>query len=137
MIHHVIDKKLIEHKFLCFCSFLCIINGKRLNIANIFLELIKNENYKNILKDLICIDTDYELLKFIIDYDPTIAKSKYISKFLNSPKGTIIKKNAHEFRKISIQRTPVVITKTTRKTVQVAARIPRTGKGKGRNAKKA
>jgi len=137
MIHQVIDKKLIEHKFLCFCSFLCIINGKRLNIANIFLELIKNENYKNILKDILAIETDYELLKFIVDYDPTIAKSKYISKFLNSPKGTIIKKNAHEFRKISIQRTPVIITKAKRETVSAKSRLRTTGKTKGGRPKKA
>jgi len=137
MIHQIIDKKLIEHKFLCFCSFLCIINGKRLNIANIFLELIKNENYKNILKDILAIESDYELLKFIIDYDPTIAKSKYISKFLNSPKGTIIKKNAHEFRKISIQRTPVIITKTKKQTISAKNRVRTARKTKGGRPKKA
>lgn len=87
------ESKETEHNFLCFCSFLCIINGKKLNLPNIFLEVLKNSNYKIILKDLLCIDTDFELFKFFITYDPSISKSKYISKFLNSKEGKKLKKD--------------------------------------------
>lgn len=76
-----------EHNFLCFCSFLCMIAGKKLNLPNIFLLVIRTPKYKQILKYLVSIDTDYELFKLFISYDPTLSKSKYISKFLNSKDG--------------------------------------------------
>lgn len=85
-----------EHNFLCFCSFLCIINGKKLNLPNIFLEVLKNNSYKVILKNLLSIDTDFELFKFFIVYDASISKSKYISKFLNSKEGKKLKKDDYQ-----------------------------------------
>ena len=81
------DKKENNHNFLCFCSLVCIINGKKLNLPNIFLLVLKNETYKNLLKYLLTIDNDYDLFKFFIDFDSTISKSKYISKYLNSNQG--------------------------------------------------
>tara|TARA_R110000868_G_scaffold383143_2_gene649907 strand:+ start:417 stop:671 length:255 start_codon:yes stop_codon:yes gene_type:complete len=72
-----------EHNFACFCGLLCIIYGKKLNLPNIFILLLQNKIYRTILKELIDVDTDFALFKFCINYDPTISKSKYISKFLN------------------------------------------------------
>jgi hypothetical protein len=86
----VIEKREIEHNFLCFCSLMCLISGKKLNLPNIFLLLLKNPTYKQILKKMVSIDTDYELFKLFIDFDPSLSKSKYISKFLNSKEGAII-----------------------------------------------
>lgn len=82
-----LEKKEQEHNFMCFCSFMCILHGKKLNLPNIFLLLLQNNNYKQTLKQLIDIDNDYDLFKMFIEYDPTISKSKYISKFLNSREG--------------------------------------------------
>lgn len=72
-----------EFRMLCFCSFLTIISGKKLNLPNIFLLLLKNKNYREMLKVMVDVDNDYSLLKMFIDYDPTLHKSKYISKYLN------------------------------------------------------
>jgi hypothetical protein len=83
----LIEKRETEHNFLCFCSLLCILHGKKLNLPNIFLLVLKNIKYKQILKTLVSIDTDFELFKLFIEYDPALSKSKYISKFLNSREG--------------------------------------------------
>lgn len=78
-----------EYRMLCFCSFLTIINGKKLNLPNIFLLLLKNKNYREMLKAMLEIDSDFYLFKIFIDYDPTLYKSKYISKYLNKTKNAL------------------------------------------------
>lgn len=88
--HLAFEKQETHHNFLSFCSFLCLLIGKKLNLPNIFLLILKNNNYKSILKTLVSVDSDYELFKMFIEYDPTLSKSKYISKFLNSREGKII-----------------------------------------------
>ena len=88
--HLAFERQEMHHNFLSFCSFLCLLVGKKLNLPNIFLLILKNNNYKSILKTLVSIDSDYELFKMFIEYDPTLSKSKYISKFLNSREGKII-----------------------------------------------
>jgi hypothetical protein len=85
-----IERRETEHNFLCFCSLICLLSGKKLNLPNIFLLLLKNPTYKQILKKLVSIDTDYELFKLFIDFDPSLSKSKYILKFLNSREGKVI-----------------------------------------------
>jgi len=112
------DKKENNHNFLCFCSLVCIINGKKLNLPNIFLLVLKNETYKTLLKYLLTIDNDYDLFKFFIDYDSTISKSKYISKYLNSSQGVRNKKNVYGFRKDNLQRASKRIKKVKKQTVQ-------------------
>jgi hypothetical protein len=112
------DKKENNHNFLCFCSLVCIINGKKLNLPNIFLLVLKNETYKNLLKYLLTIDNDYDLFKFFIDFDSTISKSKYISKYLNSSQGVKIKKNVYGFRKDHLQRASKRIKKVKKQAVQ-------------------
>jgi len=107
----------LNHNFLCFCSLICIVNGKKLNLPNIFLLVLKNETYKSLLKYMLTIDNDYDLLKYFIDYDYTISKSKYISKYLNSNQGTKIKKNVYGFRKDNIQRVPKRIKKVKKSPV--------------------
>ena len=93
-----------DHNFLCFCSLMCVLNGKKLNLPNIFLLVLKNEAYKSLLKYMLTIDNDYDLFKFFIDYDSKISKSKYISKYLNSVQGVKIKKNVYRYTKTNLQR---------------------------------
>lgn len=78
-----------EFRMLCFCSFLTIINGKKLNLPNIFLLLLKNKNYREMLKAMLEIDSDFQLFKLFVEYDPTLYKSKYISKYLNKTKNAL------------------------------------------------
>jgi hypothetical protein len=118
-----LEKNELNHNFLCFCSLICIINGKKMNLPNIFLLVLKNESYKAILKYMLTIDNDYDLFKFFIDYDSTISKSKYISKYLNSTKGVKIKKDVYGFRKDNLQRAPKRIKKIKKSTISTKKKL--------------
>ena len=78
-----------EYHLLAFCSFITILHGKKLNLPNIFLCLLKSKKYREILKTMLDLDCDYQIFKVLIDYDPTLHKSKYISKYLNKNKNAI------------------------------------------------
>jgi hypothetical protein len=118
-----LEKDEVNHNFLCFCSLICIINGKKMNLPNIFLLVLKNESYKALLKYMLTIDNDYDLFKFFIDYDSTISKSKYISKYLNSTKGIKVKKDVYGFRKENIQRVSKRIKKGKKPAVQAEKKL--------------
>lgn len=117
------EKEESNHIFLSFCSLMCLLQGKKLNLPNIFLLVLKNLDYKRILKNLLTIDNDYDLFKFFIDYDSSISKSKYISKYLNSRQGIKIKKNVYGFSKETIQRAPKRIKKSKKPTIQIKKRL--------------
>ena len=70
--------------FLCFCSLMCIIHNKKLNLANIFLLLLKNKTIMNLYMNMCEFDNEYMALKTFLEYDNTLHKSKYIKKYLNS-----------------------------------------------------
>lgn len=106
-----------EHNFLCFCSLICILNSKKLNLPNIFLMVIKNPIYKAVLSQILCIDNDFELFKYFIIYEPSLAKSKYVSKFLNSKEGVKLRNEYYGFSKADIQSTPCRIKKSKRHAV--------------------
>ena len=74
------------HLFLCFCTFVMNLKGKKLSIQNVFIQVLSSERLKSILKDILNLDTDFELVRVFLDFDPTIAKSKYVTKYLNSQK---------------------------------------------------
>lgn len=78
-----------EFHMLSFCSFLTIIYGKKLNLPNIFLLLLKNKKYRDLFKQMLDLECDYQIFKLFIDYDPTLYKSKYISKYLNKNKNAL------------------------------------------------
>jgi len=73
-----------NHLFLCFCTFVMNLKGKKLSIQNVFIQTLQSEKLKTIFKEILNLDTDFELVKVFLDFDPTIAKSKYVTKYLNS-----------------------------------------------------
>jgi len=72
------------HLFLCFCTFVMNVKGKKLSIQNVFIQTLSSDKLKTIIKEILNLDTDYELVKVFLDFDPMIAKSKYVTKYLNS-----------------------------------------------------
>lgn len=82
---NIIDKE-SEHILLSFCSFCTLVKGKKLSFQNVFVLMLENEQMRNVLKKLLGVDSDHELFKIFLDYDPTITKSKYITKFINNKK---------------------------------------------------
>ena len=73
-----------NHLFLCYCTFVNNIKGKKLSIQNVFVTTLQEEKLKNIFKMILSLDSDQELVKVFLEYDPTIAKSKYVTKFINN-----------------------------------------------------
>lgn len=73
-----------NHLFLCYCSFVNHLKGKKLSIQNVFVTTLQEERLKTILKTILSLDTDQELVKVFLDYDPTISRSKFITKYINS-----------------------------------------------------
>jgi len=79
-------KRETDHIISCFCTLVSQIKGKRLSLQNIFLVVLQEPKIRSILKNLLSIDTDQEVIQLFIEYDPSILKSKYITKYINSLK---------------------------------------------------
>ena len=79
-----IKEEEFRQRFLTFCSLICIIHNKKLNLANIFLLLLKNERIMKLYMSMCEFDSAYNALKSFLEYDSTLHKSKYIKKYLNS-----------------------------------------------------
>ena len=79
----IIDRE-SEHILLSFCSFCTLLKGKKLSFQNVFILTLQDEKLRSILKELLGVDSNYEIVKIFLEYDPTITKSKYITKWLNS-----------------------------------------------------
>jgi hypothetical protein len=73
-----------NHLFLCYCSFINHLKGKKLSIQNVFVTTLQEEKLKTILKTILSLDSDQELVRVFLDYDPTISRSKFITKYINS-----------------------------------------------------
>ena len=75
-----------EHLLLCFCTYCTLLKGKKLSLQNVFVLVLKEERLRNILKDLLSVDHNFELVKCFLQFEPSIAQSKYITKYLNANK---------------------------------------------------
>ena len=73
-----------RHSFLSFCTLVCMLKNKKLNLANIFLIMLQEPKIRTIYKNMCDIDSDYDALKKFLEYDITLHKSKYIKNFLDS-----------------------------------------------------
>jgi hypothetical protein len=78
-----IEQEESNHLFLCYCTFVMNLKGKKLSIQNVFIQTLQSEKLKGIIKDILNLDTDFELVKVFLDFDPTIAKSKMVTKYIN------------------------------------------------------
>jgi len=86
-IEDIETKKLI----ITFCTWLSLLYGRKFNFAQVFLLLLKNKEYRETLKAAINTDSDQELFRTYLEIDPTLFKSKYIQKYINSHKAFITK----------------------------------------------
>jgi hypothetical protein len=73
-----------ERIFLSFCSFVCIIHNKKMNLANIFILLMKEPEFLDCYMKLTEMDTKYDALYSFLHYDTSLHKSKYIKNFLKT-----------------------------------------------------
>ncbi|MAF25856.1 hypothetical protein CL634_09825 [bacterium] len=84
---HIAYEKEYGHLFLCFCTFICVVKNKKLNLPNIFLLLLQDKNLREVFKSICDVDTDYDVLKCFLQHDPTLHRSKYIKNFLAANEG--------------------------------------------------
>lgn len=75
-----------EHLLLCFCTYCTLLKGKKLSLQNVFVLILKDERLRQILKGLISVDNNFELVTIFLQFEPSIAQSKYITKYLNANK---------------------------------------------------
>jgi hypothetical protein len=78
-----------NHCFLSFCTLVCMIKNKKLNLANIFLIMLQEPEIRDIFKGICDIDKDYDALKKFLQYDASLHKSKYIKNFLEANNFTL------------------------------------------------
>lgn len=71
-----------DHLFLSYCTFVNNIKGKKLSIQNVFIETLSNDKFKQRLKEILNLETDYEIVRVFLAFDNSIAKSKVVSTYL-------------------------------------------------------
>jgi uncharacterized protein Usg len=79
-----IEEEELRCLFAKFCTFVTLINGKKLNTANVLLHFLKHKQLRKIFKALFDVDTDFESIQLFLRFDSSIHKSKYVMKYLNS-----------------------------------------------------
>lgn len=73
-----------NHLFLSFCTFVVLLKGKKLSIQNVFVQVLQNEKLKKHMIEMLDLENDFDLVRTFLEFDPSIAKSKQISKYINS-----------------------------------------------------
>lgn len=81
--HNIIQNE-SEHLLLSFCTFCTLLKGKKLSFQNVFLLVLQDPRLRTLLKELLSLESNYEVVKLFLDYDPLIATSKYVTKYLNA-----------------------------------------------------
>ena len=80
--YSTLERKDSTHKFLSLCSFVSVCENKKINLANVFLLILKEKKYRNLFKESLYLESNFELVKMFLQHDPYLYKSKYITKFL-------------------------------------------------------
>tara|TARA_Y100000310_G_scaffold202475_1_gene202653 strand:- start:171 stop:446 length:276 start_codon:yes stop_codon:yes gene_type:complete len=78
----ILEKKDIVHQFLTLCSFVSICENRKINLASVFLLVLKEKKYRQLFKEILLVDSNFELVKTFLQHDPYLYKSKYITKYL-------------------------------------------------------
>jgi len=71
--------------FLSFCSLVTLTSTKKLNLANVFIAVLMRDLFRKYCD----FENNFGALKFFLQSDPSLHKSKYIMKFLNNNKNIL------------------------------------------------
>ena len=85
-----IENDEFRHAFLSFCTLGSILNGKKMNFPTVFLKILENTNLRQIYMAHINEDSEFVAIKKFIEMEPSITKSKYITKYLNKLKTPLL-----------------------------------------------
>lgn len=84
--HLVIEDIELVHSFYSFCTFCFLYYGKKINFATIFVKILQDVKLKKLYKICISEPSDFEAFRKFIVFEPSITKSKYITKVINKNK---------------------------------------------------
>lgn len=74
--------------FCCYCTFVMLVVGEKLNYVNIFIHTIKNKYLMKCLRLMLAVDDDFSALQYFLQQAPTVVKSKHVVKMINQLKKT-------------------------------------------------
>jgi len=87
---HHIEEAEFTHAFLSFCTLVSLLNGKKMNYPTVFLKILENAKIRELYMEHIHEDSEFAAIKKFIDMEPSITKSKYITKYLNKLKTPLL-----------------------------------------------
>ena len=73
--------------FYSFCSYVTLVYDKKMNFATVFLKILENKTLRDMFVNIIDEDNEFGPIQKFIHTEPSICKSKYVTKFLNKFKG--------------------------------------------------
>jgi len=81
--YEYIEKEETLHAFYSFCTYVAICGDKKMNYATVFLKILDNKGMCDIFVSVMEEENIFNAVKKFIQIEPSVTKSKYISKFLN------------------------------------------------------
>lgn len=91
MSQHIPYENLQEEEFsksfYSFCTFVSLMHDKKMNFATVFLKILENKALRDIFISIIDEENEFSAIKRYIQMEPSITKSKYVTKFLNKFNG--------------------------------------------------
>tara|TARA_R110001592_G_scaffold295733_1_gene566032 strand:+ start:2314 stop:2598 length:285 start_codon:yes stop_codon:yes gene_type:complete len=85
-----IENAEFQHAFLSFCTLVSLLNGKKMNYPTVFLKILENKKLREIYMQHINEDSEFVAISKFIQAEPSITKSKYITKYLNKLKTPLL-----------------------------------------------
>ena len=79
-----------EHAFMSFCTLVSLLNGKKMNFPTVFLKILESKRIREIYMEHIGEDSELRAISKFIEMEPSISKSKYITKYLNKQKKPLL-----------------------------------------------
>ena len=69
--------------FYSFCTFVALNCDKKMNFATVFLKILENKAFRDIFISVLEEENEFTAIKKFIQTEPSVTKSKYVTKFLN------------------------------------------------------
>ncbi len=85
-----IEEEEFTHAFLSFCTMVSLLHSKKMNYATVFLQVLENKKIRDFYIKYINEGSEYDSIKKFITTEPSITKSKYITKYLNKLKTPLL-----------------------------------------------
>tara|TARA_R100000278_G_scaffold98764_2_gene75673 strand:+ start:468 stop:749 length:282 start_codon:yes stop_codon:yes gene_type:complete len=73
--------------FYSFCTYVTLVHDKKMNFATVFLKILENKTLRDMYVSIIDEENEFGAIQKFIHTEPSICKSKYVTKFLNKFKG--------------------------------------------------